>query len=323
MFLLLKKQESFLYDPRAQSESLFLPFSSTIKRLQQSNLFLDIELESGEGFSFDIKSMHYGFESVSLPGVENVFWRRVQKTDGSMEFLTINERGELCLERLKEKLGFPVWEIVGFEIVNAEGKMALDGEYIVVVGRKQVQVYEKNTLKKLRTAKFDEETRSVTFTDWGSLLVLQRRKCEILVLPDVSAEGRALPIGVGVEAVLIPGRGVITICGSEVTLFTPLKIEPIVDEKRVPLVEPPLMIQRGLGGGMEVRPGLSLEEIDRSFKFRRQESAMGETTDVMQKLLVKAHERTDKLSEMEKKGSRLVELAKNYRAKSIALRKGN
>jgi hypothetical protein len=300
---------------------MLMPLPEPLKQCQRSGEFLDFELESGERLSCNLAADGWSFALGDFPAGQAALWRRIARADGSIAFVIINERGELLLEKAKEKLGVQPSDIVTFEVIDDVGRPTASGRFIVVIAGREIKVFEPNKLKTVAKKKLAEPAIAATFAEWGALIVQCAGRIELLPLPDVKADGYGtLTLPEGIVATLIPGQGVITRKEALVTFYIrPAPADPLFDPASLPLVEPPVVIKK-LFGTSEV-PRASATQVDASFKFKRSGGMLAETIDLMQQILVTANERSEKLSEMEIKADRLRESARHFKELARQFRK--
>jgi hypothetical protein len=257
---------------------------------------LDLVLENGEGFSCSFRTGSWAVLPFQLPA-QAAIWRKIGPPDGPPAFAVITDNGKLIVDKAKKKLGCSPADILAFEVVNGQGCPTPEGNLVVIVVKKKVEIYELGKLKDVANKKLNDAI-AATITDRGFLIVQTSTRLEVIPLPSFKGDGAAkFPLPNGAFTAVIPGSGAVVNDQGKVTFYTHAYDDaPIYDARREALVEPPMCV-KALFGTSEL-PKPSVEEVDSSFAYVRSGKALSNTANELQAILVTSRVRTSKLKDV-------------------------
>ena len=211
-----------------------------------------------------------------------------------------------------------------FEIVDQKGKPTSNSDgFVLVVTTEKIRLYqedEKDKFHKVRKSK--KEILDATLAYWGALILHTNHSLLMLPLPDFNYdEIDKIHFSKNESVSLIPYHGALIFQPFSYSIYLKIMENPeIYNPEKPPLEIPQVNAFLKLFGKKDE----TLNDADKAFQYSGSRGAIGnleETNEIMQRLLVKAQERSEMLNEMEIKSQQLMQSAQKFHELAKSLRK--
>lgn len=322
MFMSVKEDGLWLFTLSDKEALMFMPLDVPMKSVYKSRQFIDCTLVDGRVFSCESNGTRWNMEETKIVVPDGAKeWRRLSKADGTHTIAWIDDNGTLFLEDQKVQVIEKKEVLVDFTVVTHTGVASSDGSFIVIVTNAEIKLYEPVKLKKIKRCKLSEPPISVTYAEWGGMIVYMPAAVKLIPLPDISGKSLGkLPLSEGDTVILIENGGLALFNGTEMIMYDVAKADPVMVNADAPPIEETPEVVSGFFRST-VRPKATLETTDQAFGFKRTTERISDTTDIMQQLLVTAAERSEKLKQMQTKAENILVSARQFAAAARRFRR--